>query len=263
MPGVPYEMKWAMTNEIVPRLMSLFQVTDSIQHHSFWVKNYSESMLAMHLETFENELPATIKLAYLPNSGLIRLRLTGKSSEKAQLDKHIHEQRNKLVALLGENILSEGDDSLEIVLDNILKEKGLTLALAESCTGGKLAGLFTAIPGCSQYLKGGVVAYSNEAKISILGVNPQLIEKYGAVSTQVVEEMALGAGRIFNADCAIATSGIAGPGGGTIDKPVGTICIAVSLKGKLYSEQFHFTNNRESNVLKSCTTGMRMLFELF
>jgi nicotinamide-nucleotide amidase len=262
MPGVPYEMKWAMSHEIVPRLMSFFQITDSIQHHSFWVKNYSESKLAIYLETFENELPATIKLAYLPNSGLIRLRLTGKYSEKAQLDTLILEQRNKLVALLGKNIISEGDDSLEIVLDNILKKNGLTLGLAESCTGGKLANLFTAIPGCSQYLKGGVVAYSNEAKANILGVNPSVIEKYGAVSTQVAEEMVLGAKQIFNADCAIATSGIAGPGGGTIDKPVGTVCIAVSLKEKLYSEQFHFTNNRESNVLRACTNGMRLLFEL-
>jgi nicotinamide-nucleotide amidase len=263
MPGVPYEMKWAMTNEIIPRLQSFFRISDSIQHQSFWVKNYSESLLAMHLETFENELPSTIKLAYLPTSGLIRLRLTGKEANKDKLSLQMAEQRLKLIALLEKDIVSEEDEALEIILDKLLKEKGLTLSVAESCTGGKLASLFTAIPGCSQYFLGGVVSYSNEAKQNILGVNLSDIEKQGAVSLPVVEQMALGARRIFNSDCSIATSGIAGPDGGTPEKPVGTVCIAVSYKDLLSVQKFHFSQNRESNILRACNTGMRMLLELF
>jgi nicotinamide-nucleotide amidase len=262
MPGVPYEMKWAMSREIIPRLKSFFPHTGAIQHQSFWVKNYSESMLAIYLDTFENDLPKNIKLAYLPTSGLIRLRLTGKYPEKEKLSVEMDKQRNKLIALLGEDILSEEDDALENILDQILKEKGLTLSLAESCTGGRLAGLFTAIPGCSQYFKGGVVSYSNEAKQNILGVNPADIEKQGAVSQEVVEQMALGAKKIFGADCAIATSGIAGPDGGTPEKPVGTVWIAVAYKDRLVSQKFLFSKSRESNILRTCNTGIMLLLEM-
>jgi nicotinamide-nucleotide amidase len=262
MPGVPYEMKWAMTYEIIPRLKSFFHQADSIRHQTFWVKNYPESLLAMHLESFENELPNSIKLAYLPTSGLIRLRLTGKDSDKEKLSMEMDGQRRKLITLLEEDIVSEEDEDLEIILDRILKEKKLTLGLAESCTGGKLAGLFTAIPGCSQYFKGGVVSYSNEAKQNILGVNPTDIEKQGAVSQPVVEQMALGARKNLNTDCAIATSGIAGPDGGTPEKPVGTVWIAVSFKDRLISQNFLFSKSRESNILRACNNGIRMLLEL-
>ena len=262
MPGVPYEMKWAMSNEIIPRLCSFFSITDSIMHQSFWVKNYSESMLAIHLETFENELPDNIKLAYLPTSGLIRLRLTGKAADKAVLSSQMFSQQRKLEALLESEIVSEENENLENLLDQLLKEKGLTLSLAESCTGGKLASLFTSIPGCSQYFKGGVVAYSNEAKQTFLDVSPVDIEEQGAVSQTVVEQMALGARERFHSDCSIATSGIAGPDGGTPDKPVGTVWIAVSYKDQLQAQQFLFSKNRESNILRSCNVGIYLLLEL-
>ncbi|GHS98692.1 CinA-like protein [Bacteroidia bacterium] len=262
MPGVPYEMKWAMSNEIIPRLQKTFAVSDSIQHQTFWVKNFTESLLALHIENFENELPAHIRLAYLPTSGLIRLRLTGKSADKTVLQQEMEEQREKLLALLPNDILSEEDESLEIMLDKLLKEKGLTLSVAESCTGGKLASLFTAIPGCSQYFKGGVVSYSNEAKMDILKVNPWDINQYGAVSQPVVEQMATGAQRIFQSDCSISTSGIAGPDGGTPEKPVGTVWIAVRYKNQMQSRLFHFSKNRESNILRACNNGMAMLLSL-
>jgi nicotinamide-nucleotide amidase len=262
MPGVPYEMKWAMTNEIIPRLQTFFHPSDSIQHQSYWVKNYSESMLAIHLETFENELPATIKLAYLPTSGLIRLRLTGKSHNKEILSTAMDEQRSKLLALLSEDIVSEEDEALEIIADKILKEKGLTLSLAESCTGGKLAALFTAVPGCSRYFKGGVVSYSNEAKQTILGVHSSDIEEQGAVSRPVVEQMALNVRKIFDTDCSIAVSGIAGPDGGTPEKPVGTVWIAVSYRDQFTAQKFLFSRNRESNILRACNTGIMLLLEL-
>jgi nicotinamide-nucleotide amidase len=262
MPGVPYEMKWAMSNEIIPRLQKTFAVSDSIQHQTFWVKNFTESLLALHIENFENELPAHIKLAYLPTSGLIRLRLTGRGPDKSVLQPEMEEQRKKLIALLPNDILSEEDELLEIMLDKLLKEKGLTLSVAESCTGGKLASLFTAIPGCSRYFKGGVVSYSNEAKMDILKVNPWDINQYGAVSQSVVEQMATGAQRIFQSDCAISTSGIAGPDGGTPEKPVGTVWIAAKYQNQMQSRLFHFSKNRESNILRACNNGMAMLLSL-
>ncbi|GHT07462.1 CinA-like protein [Bacteroidia bacterium] len=262
MPGVPYEMKWAMNQEIIPRLQAFFPISDSIQHQSFWVKNYPESLLAIYLEMFENELPEHIKLAYLPTSGLIRLRLTGKGADKENLCQQMAEQRKKLLALLKDDIVSEDDNVLENILDKLLKDKGLTLSVAESCTGGKLASLFTAIPGCSQYFLGGVVSYSNEAKQNILGVNASDIEKQGAVSQAVVEQMALGARKIFNSNCSIATSGVAGPDGGTPEKPVGTVWIAVSFKDRLLSRKFLFSKNRESNILRACNTGMMLLLEM-
>jgi nicotinamide-nucleotide amidase len=262
MPGVPYEMKAAMNDELIPRLRAYFPVTASIQHRTFWVKNYSESLLAAHLDAFEQELPPFIKLAYLPTSGLIRLRLTGKNAGEKLLSAEMQRQRDKLWELLQQNIVSEEDKDLENSVDQLLREKGLTLSLAESCTGGKLASLFTAIPGCSAYFKGGVVSYSNEAKRDILGVNFSDIEKYGAVSRPVVEQMALGARRIFHTDCAIATSGIAGPDGGTPEKPVGTVWIAVSYKNRLHAQEFHFSNSRESNILRACNTGLQLLLEI-
>jgi len=261
MPGVPYEMKGVMRGEILPRMQVFFHSADTIIHRTFWVKNYGESMLAIHLESFENELPPAIKLAYLPTSGLVRLRLTGKGSNSEALSSQMEEQREKLLACLENDIVSEIDDDLENIFDKKLKEKQLTLALAESCTGGKLASLFTAIPGCSSYFKGGIVCYSNEIKEHLLGVDPSLLENYGAVSQQVVEAMAAGAYQAFQANCIIAISGIAGPGGGTPEKPVGTVWIAVSYKGAIQSQEYHFSQNRESNILRACNNGIRMLLE--
>ncbi|MDR0833142.1 MAG: CinA family protein [Candidatus Symbiothrix sp.] len=153
-------------------------------------------------------------------------------------------------------------ENSELLLDKLLKANGLTLSVAESCTGGRLASLFTAIPGCSHYFKGGVVSYSNEAKINILGVNAGDITHYGAVSQSVVEQMARGAQRMFGSDCAIATSGVAGPGGGTVDKPVGTVWIAAAYKDQLHSQVFHFSGNRAENISKACKTGIDMLLTI-
>jgi len=262
MPGVPYEMKGVMSEEILPRLRTFFHPDDTIIHQTFWVKNYGESLLAIRLETFENELPSAIKLAYLPTSGLIRLRLTGKGSNTEELSMQMEVQREKLLACLENDIVSEIDDDLENILDRQLRAKQWTLALAESCTGGKLASLFTAIPGCSTYFKGGVVCYSNEIKQRLLGVESSLLEEYGAVSQQVVEAMADGANRAFHADCIIAISGIAGPDGGTPEKPVGTVWIAVAVKGRIQSQRYHFSQNRESNILRACNNGIRMVLEM-
>lgn len=262
MPGVPYEMKWLMEEEIIPRLKRTFPNVDAILHQTFWVGNYSESMLALKLDRFENELPETIKLAYLPTAGLIRLRLTGKSNDKELLNKQMQHERTKLLTLLSTDIISEDDSPLEQILHHRLIEKGLTLALAESCTGGMLASLFTAIPGSSQYFNGGAVTYANQAKVDLLGVDEADIERVGVVSREVVEQMAAGAKRVFHADCAIATSGIAGPGGGSPEKPVGTVWIAVSYGDQTLSQLYHFTLNRETNIQRACNMGMKMLLEL-
>ena len=163
--------------------------------------------------------------------------------------------------MIKDEIIASGG-KLERILDIALKEKNLTLALAESCTGGKLASLITAIPGCSSYFKGGIVCYSNEIKQNILGVDSSVLEKHGAVSRPVVEAMIEGAKRIFNADCVIAISGIAGPGGGTPEKPVGTVWIAVAYKGLNKSKKFQFSQDRESNILSACNSGINMLLEI-
>ena len=261
MPGVPYEMKGVMDEEILLRLRTFFHPDDTILHRTFWIKNYSESLLAIRLETFESELPPEIKLAYLPNFGWIRLRLTGKGTDFDDLSRLMDNQHEKLVACLGKDIVSEIDENLENILDKQLKEKNLTLTLAESCTGGKLASMITAIPGCSSYFKGGIVCYSNEIKQQLLDVDSSLLTNYGAVSQQVVEAMATGARRTFSADCVIAVSGTAGPDGGTPEKPVGTVWIAVSCQGRIQSQKYHFSQNRESNILRACNNGIRMLLE--
>lgn len=262
MPGVPFEMKWIMTNEILPRLNKLSLIHDSIQHQTFWVNNYTESQLAMHIASFEDSLPDYIKLAYLPNYGIIRLRLTGKLSDEIILQQEMAKQRKELLLLLGKDIVSEEDSPPEQLLHDLLQKKGLTLGLAESCTGGKLASLFTAIPGSSLYFRGGVVSYSNEAKNEILGVRKEDIDAEGAVSQIVVEQMVQGAQRVFHADCAMATSGIAGPDGGTPDKPVGTVWIAVAYGDQRISRRFLFSKNRESNIMRASNTAMLMLLDL-
>jgi PncC family amidohydrolase len=190
------------------------------------------------------------------------LRLTVKGSNPQELSGQMDKQRGKLLACLRNDIVSEVDEDLENILDQQLKEKKLTLALAESCTGGKLASLITAIPGCSAYFKGGVVCYSNEIKERVLGVDSALLAKHGAVSQPVVEAMASGVTRIFHVDCAIAVSGIAGPDGGTPEKPVGTVWIAVRYKSKMQSQKFQFSQNRESNILRACNNGICMLLEM-
>ena len=262
MPGVPFEMKWIMSNEAIPRLQKYFRISDSIIHATFWVQNFSESQLALYIADFENELPEFIRLAYLPNYGLIRLRLTGKHSDKKILEEEIQKQKDKLLKLLRKDVFSEEDTPLEFILHQLFRERNLTLGLAESCTGGKLASLFTAIPGSSDYFRGGVVSYSNEAKNELLSVNMQDIQQEGAVSQAVVEQMARGAQKVFHADCAIAISGIAGPDGGTPEKPVGTVWLAAAYKDCIVSKRFQFSNNREANILRASNMGMLLLINL-
>ncbi len=261
MPGVPKEMEWAMKNEILPRLKAHFN-TPNLMHRTIIVKDYPESQLAIKLEEWENALPPFIKLAYLPQVGYVRLRLTGKSEDKKLLDEAIEKEVGKLQEILGTAIVATEDIAPDVLISRILKEAGLTLSTAESCTGGNIAHLLTLHPGSSLFFKGGVVAYSNEVKQNVLGVDPEAIENHGAVSREVVEQMAQGARKVLKTDIAVATSGIAGPDGGTPEKPVGTVWIAASNGEKTISRKFQFGNFRERNIEKATFAAIFLVKEL-
>ncbi|NLZ95666.1 MAG: CinA family nicotinamide mononucleotide deamidase-related protein [Bacteroidales bacterium] len=252
MPGVPFEMRWAMTEEVIPRLTKQFQ-TKRFLKQVFYTHSISESALAMHLNDFEEKLPSGFELAYLPGGGVIRLRLSVKGDEYTE---EIKIQGNKLKYLLGEHLLAESDDPLQQILGNSLKNKELTISLAESCTGGYIAHLLTNIAGSSAYFKGGVVSYANSAKMNLLNVRESTLNAHGSVSQQVVEEMAQGAIGAFGTDCAIAVSGVAGPDGGTAEKPVGTVWISTICKETMVSKQYSFGKSRENNKRRSSIMAM-------
>lgn len=262
MPGVPYEMKWLVTNGVLPRLKKQFRQDIHILHHTTWVNGFTESMLAIHLESFENALPPTVKLAYLPQPGLIRLRLTIHTETEEEAQKILITQQNALRELLSGHILTEEDKAPDELIGTILKERGLTLGTAESCTGGRIASIITSTPGSSAYFTGSIVSYSNSVKENLLGVNPADIEQHGAVSREVVEQMALGAIHKLGCNCAVATSGIAGPDGGTPEKPVGTVWIAAAIGSKVISECYRFSSIREQNILRSSNMALLMLLNL-
>lgn len=262
MPGVPSEMKWLMTHEILPRLKKNFLQDVFIKHQSCWVSGFPESVLAIRLASFEEELPSFVKLAYLPQPGIIRLRLSAYASSEEAAIAAIERQQEKLHAILGSHILVEEDKPIEERIGDILKEKHLLMGTAESCTGGYIASMITSVAGSSDYFAGGVVSYSNEVKHRVLGVSEKDLVEYGAVSRPVVEQMALGAVRTLGCDCAVATSGIAGPGGGTPEKPVGTVWIAAALKDKVISQLYRFGTIREQNIQRSTNMALLMLVEL-
>lgn len=253
MPGVPFEMKTAMTDEIMPRLKKLFQSVDYLKT-SFLVSGITESALATRLERFETELPESFSLAYLPSYGLIRLRLSvwgsGNFAEMQIL-------KEKLKEALNDILVAESEKSLETILGEALRYNGLTLSTAESCTGGNIAHRITLVPGASEYYKGSIVSYDNRVKNALLGIDNQVIESHGAVSQEVVEEMARNAAKKLETDCAIAVSGIAGPDGGTPEKPVGTVWICTTIHNEMVTKKYQFGTSREENINRS--TNMAIL----
>ncbi|MDP4202792.1 MAG: CinA family nicotinamide mononucleotide deamidase-related protein [Bacteroidota bacterium] len=258
MPGVPVEMKTVMSNEIIPRLKKYFRVP-SIQHRHIIVGGYSESALAIKLEEWENDLPDFIKLAYLPQIGLMRLRLTASMNDQHELSRVLDAQVEKVKPILGDAILALDDITPEVVVGNLLLQRKMTMATAESCTGGNIAHLITSVSGSSEYYKGSVVAYANEIKQNILGVSESDLNAYGAVSQQVVEQMARGVQSRFNTDVAVATSGVAGPTGGTPEKPVGMVWIAVAVRDKVVSECFQFGKLRDRNITRATIEALVLL----
>ncbi len=260
MPGVPQEMTTVMTEEVIPRLRERFS-SDFILHRSFMVKNYPESVLAEKLQTWEELLPHCIKLAYLPKPGWMRLRLTARGGQKQELSRLLDEEGKKLKAILGEDLYADQELAPEVLLGEVLTEKGWTVATAESCTGGHIAARITSVAGSSAYFRGSIVAYANQVKEDLLGVLPETLEKYGAVSRQTVIEMVKGAMNALKTDCALATSGIAGPTGGTPDKPVGNVWIAVACKNEIFTFLQQGDRGREMNIERACNKALIMLSE--
>ena len=257
MPGVPFEMKGLMTTHVLPRLSKLSST--GIVHRTILTQGVGESFLAAKIEAWETALPEYIKLAYLPQPGIVRLRLTASGNSREQLEKEINERASELYGLIPDYIFGEGDETLEMVVSNLLKSHGFSLATAESCTGGYIAHLITSIPGSSAFFKGSVVAYANEIKEHLLGVSPDTLTRYGAVSQETVFEMAAGIIRHFKVDCAIAVSGIAGPDGGTPDKQVGTTWIAVLTPKGAETKMFTFGEHRGRNIRRAALAGLDML----
>ena len=274
MPGVPHEMKIAMTEQVLPYLQSKVEsqkskVNDSqhstfdirqIVHKTILLSGIPESTLAILIEDWENALPASIHLAYLPKDGTIRLRLStyGEASER-EMDAHIE----TLKPLIADYLIATEDQPLEVVLDNLLKERQQTIATAESCTGGRLAAALNAQPGSSAYYMGSVVAYDNRIKEQVLGVQHDTLMEWGAVSEQTVREMAEGVRTLMHTDYAIATSGIAGPTGGTPDKPVGTVWIAWATPQGTQAQCFRFgaAREREQITLRAVNEALVGLVE--
>lgn len=247
MPGVPFEMEWVMSNEIIPRLKAKFN-TPTLMHQTVLVVGWSESALAMKLTDWENELHPCLKLAYLPSPGLVKLRLSGFLPDADELKGIIEAELVKLRLLLETSILAEEDAPVEEVIGKLLKDKGLWIATAESCTGGNLAKQITNVSGSSAYFKGSVVAYQNEVKVQELGVSNDTLRDFGAVSQETVEEMAEGIRQKLHTDIGVGISGIAGPTGATEGKPVGTVWISVCTQDKSITRRFQFGNSRKRNV---------------
>ena len=261
MPGVPFEMMYLMQEEILTRLTKAFDLP-FIYHKTILTANLGESFLAQEIAVIEDSLPADIKLAYLPKLGQVRLRLSTSGPDEQQLKDKVEVYAQQIITKLKPYVVAEEDISLEEAILKIMKEKGLTLSTAESCTGGYISHLITKHPGCSAVFAGGAVTYSYELKESVLGVKAETLAKYGAVSEQTVREMAAGAISHFNTDYSVAVSGIAGPDGGTDDKPVGTVWIAVANKNKVIARLFTFGNKRIQNIERSASSALSMVLNL-
>lgn len=258
MPGVPFEMKTIFADEVIPEVRRRAGGMSYLQR-TVMTTGVGESFLADRIRDWETTLPAYMKLAYLPQPGIVRLRLSGRHPDEKLLHTAVNSQVDRLVALIPEVVYGFDDLLMEEVVGKLLAAQNKTLSTAESCTGGYIAHLVTSIAGSSAYFQGSVVSYANQAKITMLGVEEKLIVNHGAVSQQVVEAMALGAQVRFDTDFAIATSGVAGPDGGTEEKPVGTTWIALATPDGIVSERFQFGEHRGRNIRRAALSALNML----
>jgi len=258
MPGVPHEMKGLMTDEVIPRLRQQFKLPH-IAHRTLVTFGVGESFLAELLVPFEAVLPSTIRLAYLPHFSLVRLRLSIEGNNKADVESTIDNYFNLLKNQVRDQMISEQDERMEDIVARLLLEKNKTLCTAESCTGGYIAQLITKKPGASAYFLGGIVSYANEVKKELLNVEADSLSIEGAVSKSVVEQMASGALKQIKADYSIAVSGIMGPEGGSPEKPVGTVWIAVASQHETVSKMMHFRFDRERNIELTAMNALNML----
>ncbi|ARV09023.1 competence/damage-inducible protein A [Winogradskyella sp. PC-19] len=260
LPGVPYEMKALITNEVLPELRKRFKFP-YIKHKTLLTYGLGESAIADRIETFEENLPEFIKLAYLPNLGRVRLRLSAKAMDKSVVEAEIDKQVQLLLPYIDDVFVGFEEDhlSLEAIIGNQLSKLGKSIAVAESCTGGSIAQAITANAGASKYFKGSVVTYITKSKIDILGVSEDVIDKHSVVSEDVAKAMAKGVLDLYKTDYAISTTGNAGPSKGDADAEVGTVWIGIATKDKAYAEVFKFSNQREKTIKKATNKAFEML----
>jgi len=259
LPGVPFEMKYLVENEIIPKVVREYK-RPYILHKTIMTYGRGESAVAEQIEDWENNLPEFIKLAYLPAPGRVRLRLTARGTDKEFLEKSIEENVMSLTEIIGDIIVGfDDDETLETVVGTLLKQQNKTISTAESCTGGNIAQLLTSVSGASNYFKGSVVSYATETKISVLGLSEELINKYSVVSAEVAKQMAINVKSIMKTDYAIATTGNAGPTKGDSKAELGTVFIALATPNEVIVEEFNFGQPREKVIDRAVNKSMEML----
>jgi nicotinamide-nucleotide amidase len=261
LPGVPYEMNYLIDNEVIPYLVEKFD-RPYIVHKTLMTYGRGESLIAEQIENWETNLPSFIKLAYLPSPGKVRLRLTARGDNEAILTDSILKEVEKLEPLIGDIIVGyDEEETIEVVVGKVLVKNELTLSVAESCTGGKIAQLITSVSGASAYFQGGIVAYSNQVKMDLLKVNPETIKKFSVVSADVAKEMALNCKTIFNTDYAIATTGNAGPTKGNSEAEIGAVFIAIATPSEVFVEEFNFGQPREKVIYRAVNKAFEMIYK--
>lgn len=259
LPGVPYEMKYIVDNAIIPKIVKEYE-RPYILHKTIMTYGQGESLVAERIEDWENNLPDFIKLAYLPAPGRVRLRLTARGTEREILEKTINEKVTSLAKIIGDIIVGfDEDETIEVVLGRLLTQKQKTIATAESCTGGKIAEVFTSVAGSSNYFRGSVVSYATDTKVSVLGVLQETINEFSVVSSQVAKEMAIGVQKLMKSDYAIATTGNAGPSKGDADATIGTVFIALATPNEVFVEEFNFGQPREKVIDRAVNKAFEIL----
>lgn len=257
LPGVPYEMKDIMMNSVFPKINKVS--TDVVQHRTLVVSGMPESLISEHIDEIEQNLPPGLKIAYLPNYGVVRIRITGKAKEIDAIENDLTIAQSAIKAKLGSYVISDTDRRIEEIVGGLLTDKKQTVSFAESCTGGFVAHLITSTPGSSAYFPGSVVTYSYENKTEVLGIDADLLWNKGAVSKEVVEKMASAIRIKYSTDYGVAISGIAGPSGGSETKPIGTVWMAVTDKNSVYSKVFHLRGDRYQNIERSGNLALEIL----
>ena len=258
MPGVPYEMKGIMENRVLPKLVSILNLPP-IQHRTILTQGIGESNLSELIADWEDHLASHMKLAYLPSPGMVRLRITANGPDENVLRNQLDQEVEKLKTIANEYIYGYEDETLESIVGKLLREKGKTLATAESCTGGYIAHKITTVPGSSDYYIGSVVAYANRIKEEFLELDPEIFKTHGAVSEEAVSKMAENVRKKFSTDYAIACSGIAGPGGGTQEKPVGTVWLALATPSKIITRKLLLGRVRERVIMEASQHALNLL----
>ena len=258
LPGVPHEMRWLTENQVIPVIQKSF-TSHFIAHKTLLTAGIGESFLAENITHFEKALPANIKLAYLPNVGMVRLRLTGSSQDQKALEKELNTQFEALKEAVKEYLVTDADETMEIVVGNLLKQRKQTVSTAESCTGGYIGHLLSKNAGSSQFYTGGIISYDNRIKTEFLDVPTEILQTVGAVSKEAVEQMALAVRKKMNTDYAISVSGIMGPSGQTDEKPLGMVWVGVASKEKVVSKVFYLRFDRLRNIEVTANQAINLL----